>query len=220
MSSGPTLFPCFWLGKLKTKYCFIGNSYPVSYKTFWRFERSVRDWLSPPRCDMSQHIPLWGTLPFHPRSSFLFPLFLCPFLSPVFASPHPVCLPFSLPVVSYGFQTLPPSSDHHLHFDACPGTAAPTTANTEPLRGACLSLLSFHLVIMNTSFKGCPRDYCFFPNLAQMSTKTQRILNLFVLLSYSFSNYDCEIIMFWKRSHSVPITQREKGDFDIKSINV
>lgn len=76
--------------------------------------------------------------------------------------PRPVCLPFSLPVVSYGFQTLPLSSDHRLHFDVCPGTATPTTANTEPLRSARLSLLSFHLVIIIMSLKGCLRDYCFF----------------------------------------------------------
>lgn len=133
--------------------------------------------------------------------------------------PRPVCLPFSLPVVSYGFQTLPLSSFHRLHFDVCPRTATPTTANTELLWSACLSLLSLHLVIINMLLKGCLRDYCFFPNLAQMSTKTQRIFNLFVFFSYSFANYDCEIVMFWKStfwSYSVPITQREKEDFDIK----
>lgn len=107
MSSGPTLFPCFWLGKLKTKYCFTGSSYPVSFKTFWRLERSACDWLSLLRCDMSQHIPLWGTLPFRPSSFLCFnvPSSLQSPLLPVLCVSHSLFLLFHM--VSRPFPRCP-----------------------------------------------------------------------------------------------------------------
>lgn len=125
-----------------TKYAFreIVHSHTTSDKTFSQLVLSVYDCLceSVHRCDMMfQHILLSATLPFSlPPSSVVKSLPL----SPLSYSMSYISFPFSLPVVSYGFQTFPLISVHPLHFDVRPHTATLTTTKTRPLLALYLSL--------------------------------------------------------------------------------
>lgn len=180
-------------------------------------ERSVCDWLSLSQMwhvsaySIVRHSPFSPSL-FLPLSSVLMSLPLSSLrFSPVLCVSHSLFLLFHM--VSRPFLCRPTI--------ACTLMCALTLPRRpQQTRNPCEALVFLSSPSTSSSRTCHLRDawgiIVFFPNLAQMSTKTQRILNLVVLLSYSFNNHDCAIIMFWKRSYSVPKTQREKGDFDNK----